>query len=332
MMDILKFSSVMSVSMTSLTRRFWSPCSCVWRSELGFKAVNAMLWSPHRPHQCLRTSCTATDLSLNLNKVDDHTEGGGQSKTSVKVRKRLSKKVPVSLKKEKEELTINWLFSLSAGDSSSSAMTEGGLPPEVADRSLELCDGDGLSQLPPTPTPTYSDNAWVLGIDPDIAGAVAVLKPEHPGSPAQVYDAPNVKVFIGKRVRRRLDARSIVSLLRDLGAPSGSLAYIEQSRPFPNDGKQGWWCGGFGYGLWIGTLVASGFSVIPIPSMVWKKHFDLCGGNSQKDESRAIACSLFASLSPQLKRKKDHGRAEALLIAAYGRSLMKMTERDSKAG
>lgn len=325
---ILKFSGVMSVSMTYLTRRFWSPCSWVWRSELGFKAVNAMLWSTHRHRQCLCTSCTATDLSLNLNKVDDHIEGNGQSTTSIKLRKRRSKKVPISLKKEKEELSINWLFSLSAGDSSSFATTAGGIQAEVAETSLGLCDADGLVQLPPTPT----HNAWVLGIDPDIKGAVAVLKPQHSGSPAQVYDAPTVEVFIGKRVRRRLDARSIVSLLRNLGAPAGSLAYVEQSRPFPNDGKQGWWCGGFGYGLWIGTLVASGFSVIPISSMVWKKHFDLSGGNLQKDESRAIACSLFASLSPQLKRKKDHGRAEALLIAAYGKSMMKMTERDSEAG
>jgi hypothetical protein len=30
---------------------------------------------------------------------------------------------------------------------------------------------------------------------------------------------------------------------------------------------------------------------------------------------------LFPSLSSQLKRKKDHGRAEALLIAAYGEAL-----------
>lgn len=330
-MMILKFCTVMSVSMPSLIRRFWSPCSCAWRSEFGFKAANAILCSPHRHQQGRSTSCTATDLNLKLNEVDSHTERDGQSKTSTKVRKRRSKKVPVSLKKKKEELGISWLFSLSADDSSSSAMTAGGLQAEVAEKSLEPCDVDELLQLPPTPIPSYSDNAWVLGIDPDINGAVAVLKPQHSGSPAQVYDAPNLEVFIGKRVRRRLDTRSIVSLLQDLGAPAGSIAYIEQSTPFPNDGKLGWWGGGFGYGLWIGTLVASGFSVIPIPSMVWKKHFDLPGGNSQKDGSRAVACSLFASLSPQLKRKKDHGRADALLIAAYGRGLMKMSERDSKA-
>lgn len=90
----------------------------------------------------------------------------------------------------------------------------------------------------------------------------------------------------------------------------------------------GWWSGGFGYGLWIGILVASGFSVIPVPSAVWKNEFRLSGRSSTKDDSREAASMMFPSLSSQLKRKKDHGRAEALLIAAYGKSL-KMNLNDS---
>ncbi|THG15321.1 hypothetical protein TEA_004994 [Camellia sinensis var. sinensis] len=69
--------------------------------------------------------------------------------------------------------------------------------------------------------------------------------------------------------------------------PIGTTAYVEQSIPFPQDGKQtlhgidvmyvmsGWWGGGFGYGLWIGILVASGFSVVPVPSSVWKNELKL---------------------------------------------------------
>lgn len=45
---------------------------------------------------------------------------------------------------------------------------------------------------------------------------------------------------------------------------------------------KGWWSGGFGYGLWIGVLVASGFSVIPVPSTSWKKEFELTGKSSTK--------------------------------------------------
>ncbi|XP_058079027.1 Holliday junction resolvase MOC1, chloroplastic isoform X1 [Magnolia sinica] len=163
---------------------------------------------------------------------------------------------------------------------------------------------------------------WVVGIDPDVSGALALLKVDgDSGVSAQVFDTPHVKVLIGKRVRKRLDAKSIVELLRSFKAPLGTAAYIEQSNPFPKDGKQGWWSGGFGYGLWIGILVASGFSVIPVPSLLWKNRFDLSGSCASKDDSRKAASVLFPSLSPLLKRKKDHGRAEALLIAAYGKGL-----------
>ncbi|CAA7018379.1 unnamed protein product [Microthlaspi erraticum] len=167
------------------------------------------------------------------------------------------------------------------------------------------------------------ESSFIIGIDPDLSGALALLKIDHTlgSSEAQVFDTPYLPVLVGKRVRKRLDAKSILQLIRSLDIPSGSRAYIEQSIPFPKDGKQGWYSGGFGYGLWIGTLVASGFSVVPVPSSVWKRHFQLAGGNSTKDDSRRVASELFPSVSSQLKRKKDHGRAEALLIATYGETL-----------
>ncbi|PIN17475.1 hypothetical protein CDL12_09876 [Handroanthus impetiginosus] len=162
------------------------------------------------------------------------------------------------------------------------------------------------------------DSGWVLGVDPDISGALAVLKPDNS---AEVFDSPHVKVLVGKRARKRLDVKSIIKLLQNVDAPIGTTVYIEQSIPYPQDGKQGWWSGGFGYGLWIGILVASGYSVVPIPSLLWKNGFKLAGNRSSKDDSRELASTLFPSMSSLLKRKKDHGRAEALLIAAYGKGL-----------
>ncbi|KAF3454039.1 hypothetical protein FNV43_RR04486 [Rhamnella rubrinervis] len=173
---------------------------------------------------------------------------------------------------------------------------------------------------------------WVLGVDPD-TGAFSILKGDDFATSAQVFDTPQLQVLVGKRVRKRLDAKSIVQLLCSLMLPlvrgfkflrideGGTTAYLEQSIPYPKDGKQGWWSGGFGYGVWIGILVALGFSVVPVPSSVWKKKFELSGSRYSKDDSRLVASSLFPSLSSLLKRKKDHGRAEALLIAAYGKDL-----------
>ncbi|XP_020700450.1 Holliday junction resolvase MOC1, chloroplastic [Dendrobium catenatum] len=176
---------------------------------------------------------------------------------------------------------------------------------------------------------------WLVGEhnwEPLISGS----NPLYPAAPLQwdkssvgpmpVFDTPYLQVLVGKRTRKRIDARSIVQLLHSIGAPPGTRAYIEQSTPFPQDGKQGWWSGGFTYGLWIGILVASGFSVVPITSRLWKDQFQLCGSSYSKDDSRKTASILFPSMSSFLKRKKDHGRAEALLIAACGKGLKLQSE------
>ncbi|XP_027919243.1 Holliday junction resolvase MOC1, chloroplastic-like isoform X2 [Vigna unguiculata] len=138
------------------------------------------------------------------------------------------------------------------------------------------------------PTQQNDGFKWVLGIDPDVSGAVALLKTNGSVCSAQVFDSPHVKILVGQknRTRRRLDAKSVVQLVRSFDAPIGTTAYIEQSLPFPQDGKQGWWSGGFGYGLWIGILVASGFSVIPVPSFTWKAKFELSGSMTSKEGQR----------------------------------------------
>ncbi|PON75705.1 MutS [Parasponia andersonii] len=206
----------------------------------------------------------------------------------------------VRVKVSEAELKENWLASLSCP-----------LPRDFGNFAGEGEESD----------PDNAGSNWVIGIDPDLSGAVAVLKGDDSDFPAQVFDSPHLPVLVGGKVRRRLDAKSIIQLLRSFDAPIGTTAYIEQSIPFPKDGKQGWWSGGFGYGLWIGILVALGFSVVPVPSFSWKKKFELSGSTSTKDDSRRVASTLFPSMSSLLKRKKDHGRAEALLIAAYGRGL-----------
>ncbi|XP_078171481.1 mutS2 [Carex rostrata] len=176
-----------------------------------------------------------------------------------------------------------------------------------------------------------SGSEWIIGVDPDVSGALALLRPDQSpcGYSAEVFDAPYVKVMVGKNLRKRLDPRSIVQLLHSFNAPIGTTAYIEQSRPFPQDGKQGWWSGGFTYGIWLGVLVASGFSVKPVSSVSWKNFFELSGSSSPKDDSRRAASDMFPSLASLMKRKKDHGRAEALLIAAYGRSLTLQSDLNS---
>lgn len=141
-----------------------------------------------------------------------------------------------------------------------------------------------------------------------------------------MLDVPCVKVAVGKTMRRRHDTCSIAALVHQLNAPRGSVAYVEQAQPFPKDGKQGWYSTGFGYGAWVGILVASGFRVVPVRAQAWKKAAGICGREYTKDDSRALASMLFPELSPLLKRKKDHGRADALLIARFGKKSLETGE------
>jgi crossover junction endodeoxyribonuclease RuvC len=52
---------------------------------------------------------------------------------------------------------------------------------------------------------------------------------------------------------------------------------------------------------------------------VWKKHFKL---PADKEASRALALPLFPATAEHFARKKDHGRAEAALIARYGSEVL----------
>lgn len=72
---------------------------------------------------------------------------------------------------------------------------------------------------------------------------------------------------------------------------------------------------GVGYGMWPLFLLGRGFGVEEEDPGVWKKEFKLNG--KPKEASRLAAARLWPRAA--LDRKKDHGRAEALLIAEYCR-------------
>ena len=70
--------------------------------------------------------------------------------------------------------------------------------------------------------------------------------------------------------------------------------------------------------MWWTALQARGLDVRVVGPAAWKKDVGLYGRAFTKDDSRARALLLYPTLEAELRRKKDHGRAEALLIAAWG--------------
>jgi crossover junction endodeoxyribonuclease RuvC len=112
---------------------------------------------------------------------------------------------------------------------------------------------------------------------------------------------------------------------------SGRLEYhvfIEKVHAMPafgkdkngNDKRQGitsMFRFGEGFGLWIGIIAALGLPCTQVAPQTWKKA--LMAGMPDKDASRQRAQELYPQCVKDLSRKKDHNRAEALLLAHYGK-------------
>lgn len=76
----------------------------------------------------------------------------------------------------------------------------------------------------------------------------------------------------------------------------------------------------FGGGFFAIKAILGCLDIKPrmIASQSWKGHFGMWGGKESKEAARLVAIDRFPHVADLLARKKDHQRAEAYLIAAYG--------------
>jgi len=155
----------------------------------------------------------------------------------------------------------------------------------------------------------------IIGIDPGVTGGIGVLSEQ--GEFMEVHDMPVVKVKVGKRTQRRVHVQALHGLLMNLASRGRRIqcpAFVEWVWPRSQEGAVSSFSFGRAVGAIEGVLVANGFECVFVSPQKWKRYFELLG--KEKDSSRILAHSLFPGAS--LKRKKDHGRAEALLIGRYG--------------
>lgn len=157
----------------------------------------------------------------------------------------------------------------------------------------------------------------IVGIDPGISGALALVDFEE--KTHIVIDLPT----LGEGKQRELDARWLLYWVIN---QSPDYAYCELVTAMPSipdaDGKRRGMgaASAFKFGFAAGQLRAvlqcSRVPFALITSRTWKKHYGLKGPD--KEKSRQLALRLFPAAAGDLKRKGDHQRAEALLIANYG--------------
>ena len=147
-----------------------------------------------------------------------------------------------------------------------------------------------------------------LGIDPGLSGAVAML-PD-----LIVRDTP----VVSTGTRREYVPIAMAQLLEELVDGAEALVTIERVQPFPKAGVVPMFQLGLGLGVWLGVLGALRLPYDFVRPQEWKRTM-IPGRGREKEASRLRALELWPELVSQLGRKQDHDRAEALLIAAWGR-------------
>lgn len=166
----------------------------------------------------------------------------------------------------------------------------------------------------------------VLGIDPGLDGACAVLADD---GRVDLLDTPTLLITGGRKTKREHNMEAVSAWLRDatevIGADGDAVpvvAYLEYVRGIPNirgrrQGASSIWAQGYGVGCWEGVLAGLGIPRVRVSPQRWKRVM-MDGHGKGKDASRMVALQRYPRLADQLKRKKDVGRADALLIATYG--------------
>ena len=136
----------------------------------------------------------------------------------------------------------------------------------------------------------------ILGIDPGETGAIGMVCPS-----VDVWDMPATP-------------HDLATLMRTFD-PSTTRVYVESVHSMPGQGVSSTFKFGMQFGQIQGVLAALGFPYILVEPSKWKTAMGLRG--KEKAESRALAQRMYPTAS--LSRVRDHGRAEALLIAEFGR-------------
>lgn len=146
-----------------------------------------------------------------------------------------------------------------------------------------------------------------LGIDPGLSGAVALL-PD-----LIVRDTPVARTG----TRCEYVPVAMATLLEELIEGSDEVfVAIERVTPFPRAGVVPMFQLGLGLGVWLGILGALRLPYELVRPQDWKRAM-ISGRGREKEASRLRALEIWPQLAPELERKMDHDRADALLIALW---------------
>lgn len=147
----------------------------------------------------------------------------------------------------------------------------------------------------------------LLGIDPgSVSGAYALLDTAEGKIPV-VGDLPVADTMVDG-----------AELARVVEAARPHAGIIEQVSAMPKQGARSGFRFGMGVGIAHGVVLGQRVPLHLVTPKKWKTHFQL---GADKEKARALAIRLFPAVTG-LHLKKHHGRAEALLLAHYLRTVV----------
>lgn len=153
----------------------------------------------------------------------------------------------------------------------------------------------------------------ILGVDPGASGALAILDTQT--NALEILDMPVVEVKRGTRMVRQVSAPLLADILTNKDI---SHAIVEKVGAMPGQGVSSMFAFGRAAGVIEGVLAGLRIAITLVTPQEWQKGMRVVGG---KDGSRSRATQVFPNEAGLFARKKDDGRADAALIAAYGSKL-----------
>lgn len=147
-----------------------------------------------------------------------------------------------------------------------------------------------------------------IGIDPGLNGALAVL--DSAGELVSLTDLPIVR----DHSLAWVDGGELQSLLLNALSERPARAYVERVSAMPGQGVASSFQFGVGFGSLLSILQAMSIPLIFVTPSVWKRSYGI-----GKDKHASLHKARLLYPAADLHLAKHDGRAEALLIAEYGR-------------
>ena len=165
-----------------------------------------------------------------------------------------------------------------------------------------------------------------IGIDPGLSGAIAFIPHDATLAVPWVEDMPVVAHSPRGFVKRAVDVVVLAKMLERYGMTGNATVFLERVNAFPGQGVGSMFSLGMSFWGVAGVVAACGMPLHLVEAKDWKAHYKL---KADKEMARALASRYYPDCT--LTAKKHHGRAEALLIARYGKETqMSNGDKDSQ--